>query len=68
MPNVNEFKNQCAALGLQHVEVKDGYVDNVHSLDDILNPDGSPKLDTISVTTYETYEDDLKTTDIVFFC
>lgn len=69
MPNVSEFRSQCNALGLQYIEVKEQNDDSdIHSIDDIINVDGTAKVETISINTYELYENELKKTNIVFFC
>lgn len=67
MPNINDFTEQCDALGLQHIEiVPDGTpgVDDsdIHSWQDVLTKEK------ITTSTYELYEEDLKKTEVVFFC
>ena len=63
MPNVSEFKQECAALGLSHIEVVEGDREPDVTLDMIKNG----QVDTITTGTYEYYESELKKLDIVFF-
>lgn len=63
MPSVSEFSQQCAALGLDHIEVINGERDPEVTLEDIT----SGKISQITFGTYEYYESQLAQTDIVFF-
>lgn len=63
MPNISEFKQECAALGLPHVEVIWGERELEVTLDMIKNG----QVDTITTGTYEYFESQLKNLDIVFF-
>ena len=63
MPNISEFRQQCAALGLDHIEVIEGAREPDVTLNMIING----QVDTITIGTYEYFESDLKQTDIVFF-
>jgi hypothetical protein len=77
MPGIEEFKAQCVALGLEHIEVDSEYDDSQYfkingnwksfTLNSLLSYVRSTPIEKISMGTYEHYESLFKQMDFVFF-